>query len=258
MRVIVAISVIVLLMVGCSHGEEHIDRIEGDVSISYLCSLAEGRSQSVKSDIWIEGCVVLNDKLGESYKSFVVYDGSAGVEVEVDIASVDRAVPLYSRVKIRCEGLHIGREGARYVLGAAPTAEYVVDRIAEGEILNRMTITAAGDAREYARVKTISDIGHDDMLAYVRVNGVQIVNEERGSLWCDLDAKDRPFDSSVRHFTDGVDTLRVATINRCDYATETVSDDVVTLMGVVDSYDGELVMRLSDYKVFVPATPLKQ
>ena len=38
----------------------------GDVSIAYLRSLADERSQRIKSDIWIEGGVVLNDKLGET------------------------------------------------------------------------------------------------------------------------------------------------------------------------------------------------
>ena len=55
--------------------------MDGDVSIAYLRSLADERSQRIKSDIWIEGCVVLNDKLGETYKSFVLYDKHAGIEV---------------------------------------------------------------------------------------------------------------------------------------------------------------------------------
>lgn len=255
---IALISLVALLAVCCTGAEEQHEHLSGDVSISYLCSLAESRSERVSDDVWIEGCVVLNDKLCESYKSFVLYDGTAGVEVEVDISNVDRVVPLYSKVRMRCEGLHIGREGARYVLGLEPTAEYVVDRITEDEVLNRMVIDVTGDARERARVRSIGDIGYGDMLAYVRVDGVQLISEERGALWCDADAEDRPFDSSLRHFTDGADTLTVATLNRCDYADEAVADGVVTLMGVVDSYEGELVLRLSDHKAFVPASPLKK
>lgn len=255
---IALISLMAVVMMSCSLPVEEQEHLQGDVSISYLCSLAEARSERIKSDLWIEGCVVLNDKLGESYKSFVVYDGTAGVEVEVDFEDVDMVVPLYSGVRIRCEGLHIGREGARYVLGAEPTAEYVVDRISEDEMLNRMTITTDGDARRRAREVNVGDIGYDDMLAYVRVDGVQLVEEEHGMLWCDADAKDRPFESSLRHFTNGVDTLAVATLNRCDYADESVVEEVVTLMGIVDSSDGELVLRLSDHKAFVPASPLKK
>ena len=253
MRVIALIISMLLACAACSSGSGHSGGVEGDVSIAYLRSMADARSQRIKSDIWIEGIVVLNDKLGESYKSFVVYDGTAGVEVKVDLEDVDRALPLYSGVRIRCEGLHVGREGERCVLGAEPTAEYVVDRIAENEVLNRMTINISGDSRERARTVAIADIGVGDLMDYVRIDGVWLVDEERGTAWCDA-VSGSDFESSLRHFTDGVDILKVATLNGCDYATEPIDDGVVTLIGVVDSYRGELVVRLSDKKIFVPAT----
>lgn len=243
---------LLLMCVACSDGEVHSDGVEGCVSIAYLRSMADARSQRIKSDIWVEGIVVLNDKLGENYKSVVVYDGTAGVEVKVDLEDVDRVLPLYSGVRIRCEGLHIGREGERCVLGAEPTAEYVVDRIQESEIPNRITLYDVGAPRELATKRLIADIGYSDMLAYVRVDGVRLIAEEHGALWCDANAVDAPFESSLRHFTDGCDTLAVATLNRCYYATEPIMEEDVTLIGVVDSYRGELVLRLSDRKIFVP------
>lgn len=253
MRVIALLISLLLVCTACNDGGGHGASVEGDVSIAYLRSLADARSQRIKNDVWIEGCVVLNDKLGESYKSFVLYDGTAGVEVKVDLDDVERVVPLYSGVRIRCEGLHVGREGERCVLGAEPTAEYVVDRIAESEILNRLTICDEGDLRQRARVMRIAEVSYADMLAYVRIDGVQVVAEERGMLWCDANADDLPFDSSLRHFTDGCDTMTVATLNRCSYAMESILDGEVTLIGVVDIYRGDLVLRLSDYKVFVPS-----
>ena len=110
-----------------------------------------------------------------------------------------------------------------------------------------------GYSRERARVVAISEIGLGDMLDYVRVDGVRLVDQERGLAWCDMvDGAD--LESSLRHFTDDVDILTVATLNSCDYATERIDDGVVTLIGVVDSYRGELVLRLSDRKIFVPST----
>lgn len=252
MRGIAWLISLLLMCVACSDGEVHSDGVEGCVSIAYLRSMADARSQRIKSDIWVEGIVVLNDKLGESYKSVVVFDGTAGVEVKVDLEDVDKTLPLYSGVRIRCEGLHVGREGERCVLGAEPTAEYVVDRIAESEIPNRITLYDAGAPRELAVTRHIADIGYSDMLAYVRIDGVRLIAQERGALWCDANAGDSPFESSLHHFTDGCDTLTVATLNRCHYATEPIMEEEVTLIGVVDSYRGELVLRLSDRKIFVP------
>ncbi len=254
MRRIALLISVALCVLSCSGGDDGGIVVEGDISIAYLHSLADGRSQRLRGDVWIEGCVVLNDKLDECYKSFVLYDGTAGVDVKIDIEDVDRVVPLYAGVRIRCEGLYVGREGERYVLGSEPSAEYVVDRIAEAEVLNRMTIVTDGDSRIPARKMRVAEIGYDDVMCYVRVDGVQLINEEHGSAWCDADAGDMPFESSLRHFTDGCDTLAVATMNRCYYATEPIIEDVVTLMGVVDSYRGDLVLRLSDCKIFIPAT----
>lgn len=236
---------LVLVALSCSRPNVY-PVVEGEVSIAYLRSLADERSQCIKGDIWIEGDVVHNDKLGERYKSFVVYDGTAGVDVKVDFDCVDVVVPLYSEVRLRCEGLYIGREGERIVLGAEPTAEYVVDRISENELANRLDILILCDRYHVAQSIAVGDIGFDDMLSCVCVDGVKVVSEEDALAWCDADATERPFDSSLRHFVAGRDTLTVATLNRCDYAAQRMPDDIVTLFGVIDSYNGEVVLRLSD------------
>ena len=242
-----SISIMMLLAVGCVSGEGENYMLEGDVSIASLYSLAKERSQRIKSDIWIEGMVVLNDKVSEAHRTFVLYDGTAGVEVKVDLDSVDSVVPLYAEVRIRCQNLYVGREGSRLVLGVEPTSLYVVDRIPEAEIDNYMSVTPAGEKLK-SRVVSISDVDLDAMLNYVRVDDVRIVADEVGCAWCDNDAEE--LDSSLRHFTDGCDTLTVATLNKCDYASVGVTGDIVTLIGVVDSYQGEVVLRLSDFKAF--------
>ena len=249
-RIALYISIVGLFLVSCTQPQSvHI--VDGDVSIAYLRSLADERSQRIKSDIWIEGCVVLNDKLGETYKSFVLYDKHAGIEVKVDLENIDAVVPLFAEVRIRCEGLYVGREGERIVLGAEPTAEYVVDRISEAEIGNRLEITHIYDKYKGAHNLAVGDVGFDDMSRYVSVEGVAIAKEEVMLAWCDADAKERPYESSLRHFVSGCDTLTVATLNRCDYATQLIPDDIVTLYGVVDSYNGDVVLRLSAMK-YIP------
>ena len=253
-RIALYISLTLLLVAGCTPHEDDTE-FEGDVVIAYLCSLADDSSQRIKSDVWIEGSVVLNDKLGETYKSFVLYDTTAGISVKVDVENVDRVVPLYSKVRIRCEGLYIGREGERVVLGAEPTGEYVTDRIPESEIMNRMEVVTELDANCREMLMAVADVGMDDMLSYIRIDGVALVEEEVGMTWCDADYRERPFDSSLRHFTDGRDTLTVALLNRCHYATGHIPEDIVTLVGVVDCYDGEPILRLSDRRVLAESNP---
>ena len=241
----IALYVSLIVLMACTSPVNH-QVVDGDVSMTYLRSLADERSQRIKSDVWIEGCVVLNDKVGETYKSFVLYDGEAGVDVRVDVEDVDFVVPLYAQVRMRCEGLHVGREGSRVVLGAEPTEKYAVDRISEAEFENRLEIIHLYDKYSGCRTMQIADIGLDDVSCLVSVEAVRIASEESSLAWCDADASEYPFESSLRHFVSGVDTLTVATLNRCDYATQIVPGNIVTLIGVVDSYDGEVVLRLSN------------
>lgn len=243
----IALYVSLIVLMACTSPVNN-QVVDGDVSMTYLRSLADERSQRIKSDVWIEGCVVLNDKVGETFKSFVLYDGEAGVDVKVDIEDVDFVVPLCAQVRIRCEGLYVGREGSRVVLGAEPTAEYVVDRISEAEFENRLEIIHLYDKYSGCRTMQIADIGLDDVSCLVSVEAVRIIPEESSLAWCDADASERPFESSLRHFVDGDNTLTVAILNRCDYAAQIVPDDIVTLVGVVDSYDGEVVLRPSNMR----------
>lgn len=240
------VSLLLLSVLGCAQPETYHPR--GDVSIAYLRSMADGRSTLVKDDLYIEGRVVLNDKLGESFKQFVVDDGSAGVVIEVDSDNIDVLVPLYSTVRVRCAGLYLGREGSRFTLGVRPTAEYVVDRIAEDELFNYVTVTTCDSAPPVPIVRSIADITAYDMLRYVCVEDLILVEDEQGATWCDEVGRDELYRSTQRHFTDGRDTLTVATINCCHYATEHIPTHRITLAGIVDSYDGEFVLRLSNHQ----------
>ena len=248
-RIVLYISIVVLMAVACSPTVTTTPVVEGDVSIAYLRSLADERSQRIKSDVWIEGDVVLNDKLDECYRSIVLYDGTSGIELKIDIDSLDDVIPLFSHLRIRCEGLYIGREGARVVLGAKPTSEYVVDRISEAEFENCIAIIEDWSERPKSRPLAVGDIDNSLVSSYVRVEGVWLISEELGLMWCDDDCSARPFDSSLRHFTQGVDTLTVATLNRCDYATDIIPSGVISMIGVVDSYEGGVVLRLSNRTV---------
>lgn len=237
-----------LMLIGCSTNtpDEHV--VTGDVSIAYIRSLADARSSKIKQDIWIEGTVTLNDKLCESYKSFVLCDGTAGIEVNIDTEWVDLVIPLYSHVRIRCEGLYLGREGARITLGAEPTGEYTVDRISESEIFNYMEVDLTQPVLRPER-QQIAYIDFEDVLDFVRIDSVWVIDEHSSAMWGDDNAKDRPYDSSLRCFTDGSDTITVATLNRCHYITEHIPGGMVSLFGVVDSYDRKVVLRLNSHPV---------
>ena len=240
---------LLLSLVSCT--TESLILPRGEVSVAYLWSLSERRSVTIKRDIYIVGYVVANDRFGEKNNALVIDDGSGGIELKVEGTNIDRDVPLFSRVRLRCSGLNIGREGGKTVIGKAPTAEYVVDRIAEGDLLNYLTIIDNHDTMPEGERLTADEISSNKMLRYVALSNMLPIAEERGMTWCDTtEQSTEQYQTTVRHFCDLSDTLHIVTDGRCSYAGEELPDARCTLQGLLDWHDGDIALRLSSHQVF--------
>lgn len=241
--------VLFVALCGCSVSEHR--SVGGQVSIAYLRSLLDDSSTPVPYDLTISGYVVANDRYGELSKAFVIADESGGIEVKVDAhnSRVDALIPMYSHIELKCSGLCLGREGRRVVLGAAPTDEYVVDRIDVSELLGRSVLSIGGAACSEAEPMAIGDIGYEDMFRYVLLTNIELISDERGLCWCDRDLSAEGYTTSARHFTDGRDTILFVTSGECSYANERIPTEAVRSIGIVDSYDGNVAFRISNYQV---------
>jgi hypothetical protein len=245
-RIVLYISLV--LLVAC---QPIVTQYEsGHVSIEQLRSRARELSQVIEADVYVEGYVVANDKFNELDYAIVIDDGTAGIELAIDSRAVNSLIPLFSRVRLSCAGLSIGREGARVVVGAQPTSEYVVDRIAESTLFNYITSIDGGDSEPVPRCVTISEIGGADVLSYVSVVGLRVVDQDRGERWCDCsDASESQFTTTLRRFTDGCDTISIITSGDCRYASELIPDYQFTATGVVDWSDGDYALRLTSRQI---------
>ena len=230
------------LLVACSNDIE--PTRGGDVSIAYLWSMATAQSVDIKDDYTVRGYVVANDKYDEIASSFVVADATAGIVVEVDSRDVNSLIPLFSEVAIRCSGLSMSRYGRRIVLGIKGDGDYMVSRIPETEIYNRITV----DSTTYHDVEPLrrraGEITENDMLRYVRVDNVRAI--DCGALWTDMDTLTGRRLTTVRHFTDGEDTLSVVTDGQCYYADHPLPTGHVTLAGIIDWHDGAIALRITN------------
>lgn len=222
----------------------------GEVSVAYLWSLRSERSVTIKNDIYIVGYVVANDKLGELNNAIVIDDGSGGIELKVDGEEISAVVPLFSRVMLRCSGLNIGREGGKTVIGRAPTADYVVDRINRDDILNYITLLDNQDTAPEGERVTIKQANTDKMLRYVTIGNLLPIEEEQSLMWCDSEQSPEEYRTSVRHFHDLSDTLRVVVDGACHYAGEKLPTHPCSLHGIVDWHDGDIALRISAHQVF--------
>lgn len=228
-------------LIGCG-SESHYRNNSKSYDIAYLWSLARYGSVDIKEDITFCGTVVINDKLDEVTNRIVVADKSGGIEIAIDSENINRIIPLFSNVRVSAMGLSIGRQGRKCVLGKHPTGEYVVDRLTEKEL--PYYISEAHDIKTLdAQVIKIADINTEHLLHYVCVENVRFVDEEVGLTWCDCDEFGECI-NTIRHLTDGTDTLRVACSKECIYANEPLPADNLRCFGIIDYVESDIALRI--------------
>ena len=242
---IVLLASSLLVSVGCSSYD---DTIEGEVSVAHLWSQSANRTERVKEDIYIRGRVVLNDKFGERPNALVVADNTGCVEIKVESDNVESLVPLGSEVVVRCAGLSLGREGRNVVLGEPPTGEYAVNRIAETHIYNYIKVVGYDVSTYETRRLHIADIVEARIREFVEVIDVWFVEREAKCAWCARDTLGR-FTTTLRHITDGRDTLPVVVAGTSDYASEPLPLGVQCCSGVVEWYDRRVALRIAHREV---------
>ena len=243
MRRIVLYISFVLLLFSCSGR----DVVEADSSsIASLWRYARGGTVLLAEDITLSGWVVANSKYGELRKAIVVADHSGGVMIELDMDDTHTLYPMYSRVEISCSGLWLGVVGPKLILGAEPSDEFVVDRISATEAQNRIALLTYNNDTPTCRHRRVAELEYHDVLSYVAIEGIRIIEAERGCCWADIDSLSKEPQTTLRYFAQGEDTLRVLTDAHCLYATEAIPTAEVDVRGILDWYDGDIALRISD------------
>lgn len=226
--------------------------MEGRVSIAYLKTLCGYRSTPVVKDITVVGTVVANDLYGEFYKTIVICDGSAGIEIHIDKMLLYEDFPLFSQVAVFCHGLCLGREGGKIVLGAPPTDEYSVDRIAFDD-MNRYLHGVSGypDSSEAAVVR-IDELSAEKVSMPVFVKGLHFVDIDEHERWCDyVDGDFADTDHLAADANGNLITVRL--YGRCSYAGDKVPAGEVSIVGILDytASGGGFALRPANHGIYL-------
>jgi hypothetical protein len=83
-------------------------------SIPFVCTTQFGL---IKKDIIIKGTVIGNDVSGNIYKTFYIDDGTAGLQVSVDMSDLYTTYRLGQEVYIKCKDLYLGTYSGVLQLG---------------------------------------------------------------------------------------------------------------------------------------------
>ena len=235
-----------LLSCGVEQYDEHHYNYGEKITVKDLCNMHRGRTVRITHDYLIEGNVVATDKLNEVSGLIVIADDTGGVGVRVRSRDTEALAPLKSRVVLRCVGLALGRSNGRYVLGKYPTEGYVVDQIAASEVSLHL-IPADDDVMLAPHYVTIADVAALPTYSYVGVMDVAVVDEEQGMSWGDIESLNGEHYDTIRHITDGCDTLPLLVDARCDYASDILPTGCCTLYGIIDCDSlGRVALRVTN------------
>lgn len=218
------------------------------VSIAYLKSLGRDTSTPIVQELKISGVVTANDIRGEFYKTLLIEDSTAGIEVAVDHTALADLFPLGAQVTVYCTGLALGDYGGKIQLGARPTGEYSVDRIAQEEIGRYIRCTSLNAGTRRPRTVQIASLNADDVDTYVHFDEVYF--PEAGTAWCDRDSLTDELQTTVRILADHTGAqLPVRIAPTCHYATEPIPQGTGSVNGIVDWFNGELSLRIINYEI---------
>ncbi len=218
--------------------------LSGKISIAHLKTLARGISTTIVQDVTIEGYVVANDLYGEYYKSIVICDESGGIEISVDSDDTAYKFPVSSCVTVSCNSLALGDYGGTLILGAQPTGECIVDRVAERDFERYFSVDKS-NLRQVEPVKiTISELAAQYINNFVFVEDVTF-GEQAGLTWCEKDAETGEFITTERLLWERSGAcVKVRILHSCDYASGRVPSGYGAVAAMVEYFGDEYVLKI--------------
>ena len=222
-------------------------------SIAYLKSLCDGRqSVVVTREITVRGFITANDIFGEFHKSLVLEDASGGITVAADLESVAAVCPFGYIATLRCQGLVLTDYGGKIEIGTEPEGSGA-GRIPEEEFDRYVSIEVPGEEnRHRARTITLGELSEQYVDTRVRIDGVHFI--QPGIPWCDTDPETGRILATERTIADEQGrTLIVRSAATCTYAKEPVPYGTGSLMGIIDSFNGKLSIRITNHEVLFPS-----
>lgn len=251
---IAVIAVAAICFAACSKSEpDYDDNPRGTVSIAHLKTLCTAESVTVTHDISITGYVAANDLYGEYDRAIVICDDSGGIEISVDSHRTAEIFPIAARITVHCTSLALGDYGGRITLGAIPTGEYSVDRIAEDDFSRYFRIDTSSPQAVNPVVTDIESINPALAGTLIQIENVTF-GSEAGLAWCDTDPATGDHIDTSRTVTDrNGRTLSVRTITECEYRDEKIPTGYGTLRGILEYFNGEYSLRIANHQILFPS-----
>lgn len=259
MRFVVNIVVAVILsvvFVACGYddfGVPDLPRMQAVVpntDIKTLRDLYFGNEYTVSEDVVIEGCVTANDESGNLYRSFIIQDSSAAVEIYAGTYDLHNAFRVGQMVAVSLEGCAVSQYRGVMRIGR-PSSDWdagYVKPFGVRAILDRYVYRSAVMVAPEAKVINVNEFSETLCGMLICVRNVRLAEGE-SSVWFE---ESDFYDASMclRKFVTATGAeVFVATSRYADFAENTIENGVYDLTGVL--YYGEFGSATKRYVIML-------
>ena len=168
-------------------GGEPVD-ITANATIQQLKAwFVPGEFTDITDDLIIRGIVIADDASGNYYKTIVIQDETAGIEVKLNSVGLANDYPIGREIFIRCRGLVISDYNGLIQLGGGTYDDGGQDRLAgiEEALLKDFIVAGQRDQFVTPKVKLIKEINTNDLSTLIRLADVQFISSDAGQTYAD-------------------------------------------------------------------------
>lgn len=244
-----------LLFVGTSCVKQEFDEppiktntvdFQANTTITALKALYTGLAyQEITTDVILETTVTANDAAGNYYKSIIVQDATAGIELKINLTELHNDYPVGQKLFIKCKGLFLGSYGGVTQLGSTyeDSGETRFGGIDSEVVVNEHLFKADGGTALQPTVLTINALSDSDIGKLITLEDVQFATSENGKDWADA-ANHR---TENRNLTDcNGNSIIVRTSGYADFAGETLPDKNGSITAILSKYNNDYQLYVRD------------
>jgi len=145
-----------------------------------------GQFVPITQDLTISGVVIGDDRSGNYFRSFILQDSSAGIEVRINQTSAYNFYPIGRQLFIKCKGLVLGDYNGVAQLGGYTYLEDGATNLGDIVALNEFIIKGKRVGVPAPKVKKINELTIADVHTLIKLENVEFSGQDIGLTYADV------------------------------------------------------------------------
>jgi hypothetical protein len=159
-----------------------------NTTIDQLKQRFTGSPIQISDDLIIRAIVVADDRSGNYFKSIIVQDESAGIDIQIDRIGLADDYPIGREIFVKCKNLWLGSNNGSIQLGASIDAQGRAQRIPDN-LRSRYLFRGRRDQAVVPLRIRIADLNTSHIHRLVQIEDVQFRNAELGKTYANAVAQ---------------------------------------------------------------------